>query len=236
MPSKKALEKALQKEKELLALEEKMKEDANWEIGTNKKEFDRENKKNEKHSEKMKRQNEMKNLLLIEEETLSTNYGNRPKTRRNKNDDVYILNQALENTPITRAEKISLQKKQEKDARKFQQLKLEKEKEDKLQKAIEEENFYKKKNIIQNTKLMIDVNNNDLFEEHSIYATGIDNAINILSNDNKLDNIKLSFEEFYKEKLPIIKEQIPGLRLSQYQDKIKKLWKSSIENPMNNFN
>ena len=33
--------------------------------------------------------------------------------------------------------------------------------------------------------------------------------------------------------MEILKQQNPGLRLSQYKDKIQKLWKSSDQNPNN---
>ena len=46
MPSKKALEKALQKEKEIQEMEKKQQEDASWEVGTNRRGKMREQKIN----------------------------------------------------------------------------------------------------------------------------------------------------------------------------------------------
>ena len=61
MPSKKTLEKALQKEKEIAAMEKKMLEDASWEVGTNKKQQFRREKEFQKQEEKKQRSNEVKN-------------------------------------------------------------------------------------------------------------------------------------------------------------------------------
>ena len=67
MPSKKALEKALQKEKEIQEMEKKQQEDASWEVGTNRRGKMREQKINEKQEQKMKRDQEMKELISIDE-------------------------------------------------------------------------------------------------------------------------------------------------------------------------
>lgn len=231
MPSKKALEKALQKEKELAIIEKQKQEDASWEIGINKKGKIREEMKNEKHEQKLKRNKEMKELLEHENETILSNIGKRPKTRRAKDDDFSLLNESLKNAPKTRLQKEEELKQKQREQEKFIQLKREKEKEERLKREREENYLLEKKGIVKDSTLMIEINNHDIYEESSIYATGIDNALDFFDKNH---HTKLSFDEFYKEKLPILKEQIPGLRLSQYQDKIKKLWKSSIENPMNN--
>ncbi len=231
MPSKKALEKALQKEKELALIEKQKQEDASWEIGINKKGKIREEMKNEKHEQKLKRNKEMKELLEHENETILSNIGKRPKTRRAKDDDFSLLNETLKNVPKTRLQKEAELKQKQREQQKFIQLKREKEKEERLKREREENYLLEKKGIVKDSTLMIEINNHDIYEESSIYATGIDNALDLFDKNH---HTKLSFDEFYKEKLPILKEQIPGLRLSQYQDKIKKLWKSSIENPLNN--
>ena len=42
--------------------------------------------------------------------------------------------------------------------------------------------------------------------------------------------LHMAFEE---RMMPEMKEQYPGLRKSQYKEKIFQLWKKSAENPMN---
>tara|TARA_B100000035_G_C21013316_1_gene560672 strand:- start:70 stop:768 length:699 start_codon:yes stop_codon:yes gene_type:complete len=232
MPSKKALEKALKKEKEIAELEKQKQEDASWEIGINKKGKLREEMKNEKHEQKLKRNKEMKDLLEHENETLS-NIGKRPKTRRTKNDDFSLLNEALKNAPKTRSQKEAELKQKQREQEKFIQLKREKEKEERLERERKENYLLEKKGIVKDSSLMLEINNNDIYEEKSVYMTGIDSALDFFDENH---HTKLSFDDFFKEKLPIIKEQIPGLRLSQYKDKILKLWKNSIENPINTFN
>jgi hypothetical protein len=41
------------------------------------------------------------------------------------------------------------------------------------------------------------------------------------------------YNAFYEAQLPILKEELPGLKLSQYKDRIFDLWKRSPENPDN---
>ena len=56
--------------------------------------------------------------------------------------------------------------------------------------------------------------------------------INIFEDD--LPDITVIYKDYYIRNLPIVKEELPGLRLSQYKEKIKKMWKISFENPKNN--
>ena len=61
MPSKKEIEKALKKEIEIQTVEDKMKEDASWEVGVNKREKAKTQKEIQKQEEKL-----MKNQKLAE--------------------------------------------------------------------------------------------------------------------------------------------------------------------------
>jgi hypothetical protein len=41
------------------------------------------------------------------------------------------------------------------------------------------------------------------------------------------------YNAYYERQLPIMKEDLPGLKLSQYKDRIFEAWKKSPENPAN---
>jgi len=71
-------------------------------------------------------------------------------------------------------------------------------------------------------------------------ASGMESALNSLSltsNDVKdihpEKRMKALHKAFEERMMPKVKEEYPGLRLSQYKEKIFELWKKSPENPMN---
>jgi hypothetical protein len=67
-------------------------------------------------------------------------------------------------------------------------------------------------------------------------ASGIDAALETLSISSaplKKVSAKALYNEFEARMLPKIKDDYPGLRLTQYKDKIWSLWKKSPENPAN---
>ena len=236
MPSKKQIEKALYKEKEILAMEEKMREDKSWNVGVNKRSKMREQKMNIKEEEKLKKKKEMKQLIEKDENEMN-NYP-RPSTSRGKKDKFDLLSESLANACKTKPQIDQERKLLEKESRKFEQLRLEKEKERRIEKELEIEKNYKKKNIVRQ-KGLIDIPKNNrlepICEEKSIYATGIDDALELLDDDELKKSEKTTYHEFYERNLPIVEMQLPNLRLSQYKDKIQKMWKISYENPNNNF-
>jgi hypothetical protein len=227
MPSRKILQKALDKEKELQELENRLNEESYWEEGIDKRGKQIEDKINKKQEEKMQRVQEMNNLHKIDEDLCS--HIERPKSRMGSRSKLHLskLEQAFVNIPKTASEKRSEQKQQEQDLRKFRELRISKEKDKKNIKRAEKEYLLNKKSIISDEKLFIDIDDEDVFEEKSIY-----NALNIFEDD--LPDIKVIYKEFYKRNFPVVKDELPGLHLSQYQDKIKKMWEISFENPKNN--
>ena len=64
-------------------------------------------------------------------------------------------------------------------------------------------------------------------EEEEETITGIDNIL------HKPTEESVSYNAFYQQQLPIMKNEYPGLRLTQYQQKIHLLWKKS---PLNKNN
>lgn len=228
MPSKKKLQKALEKDREIQELQRKLEEDKHWNEGIDERGKKREEKQNKQQEEKMRKAKEMRELIARDEEIIDYSK-NRPKSRRGKR-ELNSLEKQLEDRPITKAERILREKEREKDADKFKQL-LQEEKEREEEEKREKE--YRKKNIVSNQNLFISVDNRSVFEENSVYqASTIEDAVNIFNDD--LPNENTLYKDFYQRNLPIVKNELPGLRLSQYKDKIRKMWKISYENPKNN--
>ena len=81
----------------------------------------------------------------------------------------------------------------------------------------------------------------------SYAASGVENALDLLSlaakgsgaaNTDKADRhperrMKSAYAEFEEREMPILKQENPGLRLSQLKQMLQKKWKKSEENPMN---
>jgi hypothetical protein len=196
MPSRKTLQQALEKEKELLELENRLIDDTYWEECDNK-------------PNQMLRVNEMKNLLEIGENLNSTM--KRPTSRmgRRSRPTIRELETAFINLP-----KLTTDNNNE-------------------QQQCEREMLFNKTTNKSSMKLFIDVNNGEVFEDNSIYSVNnMDDTLNIFEDD--LPDITVIYKDYYIRNLPIVKEELPGLRLSQYKEKIKKMWKISYENPKNN--
>ena len=76
-------------------------------------------------------------------------------------------------------------------------------------------------------------------KEDGIDASGVDEAIAALSvggeggAGGKKVNMKAAFKEFEEREIVRLKEENPGLKLSQYKEMVWKAWQKSEENPMN---
>ena len=127
------------------------------------------------------------------------------------------------------------EKQEEKIQKKEEQRKLEEqkklEKQEQMQKQEQEEKKLLQKGIVDNRDVYIPNQNND---EESNYTGSIDDALDLLNEDEKDSKVKDILKEFYNRQLPILKEEQPGLRLNQYKERIYKLWKKSPENPYSN--
>lgn len=72
-------------------------------------------------------------------------------------------------------------------------------------------------------------------------ASGIDGAIDLLSGGSGGGGAekhperrqKAAYAEFEERMMEQLKEDMPGLKRSQYKERIFNLWKKSPENPMN---
>lgn len=80
--------------------------------------------------------------------------------------------------------------------------------------------------------------NNHLDEDFE-HGSGLDAAIDILSlndgghEDHPERRQKAAYRAYYEAMLPILKQEHPGLKLSQYKERIFDLWRTAPENPHN---
>jgi len=144
-----------------------------------------------------------------------------------KKDDLSLLGDAL----VGAAEKKSKAKKRaetEKKQREEREARARAEKQEEEQRQIDP--------LMQNTNMMIE---GALGREGNVLsmdgASGLDGALDTLNVSGGMDvkskrALHMAFEE---RMLPIMKEDYPGLRLTQYKEKIFALWKKSPENPQN---
>ena len=109
-------------------------------------------------------------------------------------------------------------------------LKIKKEEQEELQENERRKNLRKGISYSHNDIMNVEINNT--LEEDEEDITGIDNILDSFSNN---DNF-MSYDEFYNQKLEALKNAFPGLRLSQYKDKIFNLWKKSPYNKNNSIN
>lgn len=74
-------------------------------------------------------------------------------------------------------------------------------------------------------------------KEEDITASGIEDAIAALSTDATTSkgrvNLKAEFKKFEEVEMARLKEQQPGLKLSQYKERCWQNWQKSPDNPLN---
>tara|TARA_B100000424_G_scaffold249324_1_gene223162 strand:+ start:346 stop:1038 length:693 start_codon:yes stop_codon:yes gene_type:complete len=228
MPSKNKLLKQKEKEEQKEKAEEEKLLNEYWNEGTNKRGEKKAQMEHEKQMEKMQKLKEKKELEEAENAYLQSTNTKVKKTKKKKGDDFEMLNEALKNAPKTKAQR-EAEKKQQEKLQKLAELErvnaklkeekelLEKEKQQNIQKGM----VYEHDNIM-------DMEIHNTVEDDEEVITGIDNILNSFSTEDSI-----SYNAFYQEQLPIMKKEYPGLRLTQYQQKIHVLWKKS---PLNKNN
>ena len=185
-----------------------------------------------------------KAALLAEEEAnagstkVSRGVGAGMKTKKNKNkkkSDLDLLEESLvgDAEKKTRAQKKLAREKKERE---------EKARKEKELKAAEEAG--KVDPLLANTDAMlgdagIAGRSANVASSNSADASGIEGAISALAVGGSMEDehpekrMKALHKAFEERMMPIMKEDFPGLRKTQYQEKIFQLWKKSPENPMN---
>lgn len=231
MPNRKELEKAKIKEQQYQEELARKAEEESWSQGVNQRAHKKDVQHREKQEERMRLQKEK--YVQMQEEEIYSNCQSRPKSRYGrKNRDLDLLHEALSSVPKTKAQKEKEQREKIREANLFAQMKKEELTKERKQREERENYLLSKKGIVKQEDLMdsnIRSANRELFEEQSIYATGINDALDIL-NEKKAT---INYKEYYEKNLIVLKRETPGLRLSQYEEKIHKMWKVSFENPAN---
>lgn len=228
MPSKNKQLKAQEKEKQKEEEDNKKLLDDYWSQGTNKKGEKKAQLEHEKQMEKMQKEKEKQELLEADEEISSNVKVTAKKGKKSKTDDFAMLNQSLASAPKTKK-----QKEQEQHLRKKreEEMRLQKQEEELKKEQERRKAQLKNINIDHQDELMIKINNRLEEDDHET-VSGIDGAIDVLSDKPTTQ----TFNEFYECQLKILKEEQPGLRLSQYNDRIHIMWKKSPLNPKNLIN
>lgn len=244
-----ALEKkaASQAQKDAKAASEREREaQAEWAKGANSRGQARSDDAAAKADEAARKRREKAALLAAEDETLGSGGKAKNKTPtlskgksgNKKNNDLSLLENAL----VSGAEKKVKAKKQ-----------AEREKAEKLQaeqaKKKEQEDAVPIDPLLANTQQMIMGTEDDLvgraankaLDDEYATASGIDGALQSLQLSGggatlAAPSMKALYKAFEERKMVEVKADYPGLKLSQYKDKIFQMWKKSPENPANQPN
>lgn len=214
MPSKNKLLKLQEKEQKKEEEENKKRLDEYWSQGTNKKGEKNAKLQHEKQMEKMQKAKEKQDLIQCDEETMRHIKTNIKKSKNKSN--------GLSFSP-----KIDIQKSNE-EKLKQEQLRIQREDKELLREKKEKQAQLKNINLYHQDELMIKPNNT-LEDSEDNTISGIDDAIDFLNNKSTI----MTFNEYYELELENLKRGFPGLRLSQYKDRVHKSWKISKYNPKN---
>lgn len=243
----KALEKKakLQADKDArLAAEAEKEEAKKWEVGA--KDNSKQKAAAEKEMAKLKKKQEVAELIAQDE--ASTPSKTAKKTKKTGKDDFDFLKAALNAQPKSKAQK-------EKEAR--EKKAAEKKKKDEEARALKEarqEAEQAQLKRIASRGIIVDhgedmmqpVNNRpvELETDDDVFVhdvRGIDDALGVFSFADKATPVpqaggssrKAQYARFCDNLLPQLKEEYPGLKLSQYQERMFDAWKKSPENPDN---
>lgn len=207
-----------------------------WEKGANLRKASREDEAARKADEAAQKRREKAELLAAEEAELGQGGsakkaagGAAAKKKNKKKGDLALLEDALQSAA-------------DKKVRKKKEEVFKKQEEEKSKMTQKEE--VPLDPLLANTEKMIGVADEELIgrqanikrmEEEG--ASGIDAALSTLNvsggPQSPPKSAKALYNEFEARMLPQIKEEYPGLRLSQLKEKVWALWKKSPENPAN---
>eukprot|EP00553_Chaetoceros_curvisetus_P008576 CAMPEP_0204614126 /NCGR_PEP_ID=MMETSP0717-20131115/1933_1 /ASSEMBLY_ACC=CAM_ASM_000666 /TAXON_ID=230516 /ORGANISM="Chaetoceros curvisetus" /LENGTH=261 /DNA_ID=CAMNT_0051626723 /DNA_START=50 /DNA_END=835 /DNA_ORIENTATION=+ len=241
----KAANKAV-KDKAAAAAREQQ-EAAEWKKGSNVKKAARDGAAAEKADLAAKKRAEKAALLAAEEEGLSSNTkaakvaAKKGKKKKGGASGFDLL----EATLVGDAEKKTKAAKKTERLRKEREERLRKERE--KVKAQKEAAAQKKNPLMANTDAMIgnamgmegNGKLNRSLAEGEVAASGMDQALNALSigggavDEHPEKRMKALHKAFEERMMPQMKEEYPGLKRSQYIEKIFAMWKKSPDNPMN---
>jgi hypothetical protein len=190
-----------------------------------------------KADEAARKKREKEALLAQEEAALGSGGGNKAKSASSQ-----IKNKKKATNDLSLLDQHALVSEAEKKRRLAKNAELEK-KQQQRQQLEETEAARRAKEeatdpLLLNTQIMLDgaVGREGNIQMEQQQLAGLDGAL--LSLDIGLPGAdikrrKALYMAFESKMMPIVREEHPGLRLSQYKDKIFALWKKSPENPDN---
>eukprot|EP00977_Amphora_coffeiformis_P027829 scaffold34646_cov173-Amphora_coffeaeformis.AAC.35 len=210
-------------------------EAAEWEKGANTRKQSRETEAAAKADEAARKRREKEELLAAEEAALGPGGKAKsvPKVTKKKGgkkkDDLSLLEDAL----VSAADKkLKKQKAAEKEKKEKQAAAL--------AAAAAKPKEVEMDPLMANTESMFvdelvgrDANKARMQAEG---ASGIDEALSMLhvgGDGVALKSTKGLYNKFEEAMMPVVKEENPGLRMTQYKEKIWNMWKRSPENPAN---
>lgn len=244
-PKQKALDKKAANEAaaaEKAAAEAAKQEAASWAVGAK----DGSKAQRAAETEELKRQKAAEKARLEAEDNAAlTGIVVKKAPKKKEKGDLAFLNAALANAPKSAAQKQAEKKKQEAEEKKKNE---EAKREAKAAEAAAEAERIKqleRKGIVVNhtDELMVPINNR-LEEGDFESASGLEGAIDLMSmggvssaggkpDEHPERRQKAMYNAYYEAELPRMKEEHPGLKLSQYKERIFDNWKSAPENPRN---
>jgi hypothetical protein len=173
----------------------------------------------------------------LEEEEASVK-GITKKPKKKGKDDFDLLNAALAAAPKTKTQKAAEEKKRAEEERRKQEAEN-RERNEARRRAQEEERRAAAARgiVIDHGDELMSVTNTNRQDADVLDATGIEAGISVLSAGDELpdshpEKRQKALHSAYVEKmLPVMKKEYPGLKLSQYKERIFEQWKTSPENP-----
>lgn len=260
MPPKDSKAKALEKKAENDAVKQRREDEeaerreaASWNVGT--KQSKKAQEDEEKDAQRRQRIAEKAALEAAENAELSAVVRvGKPQKKKGK-DDFDFLNAALAAQPKTKAQKEAEKRKEEEAARRRKEEEAAEAREAKRRVSCccsllsllcspvqAEEDYIKKmaaKGVVVNhmDDYFVPLDNH-LDEDDFEQGTGLDAAIDVLAIAGKGDEHperrqKALYNAYYEAMLPSMKTDLPGLKLSQYKERIFDLWARAPENPKN---
>lgn len=214
-------------------------EAASWDVGAKK------DKRGtaDKEAEKLKKAADKAAALAEDDEAISQVVVKKGSTKKGKKgkDDFADLQSALASAPKTAAQKAADRK-----AAEQARVKAERAKVDETAKAareareaneLEKAKLYAAKGMVSNQDDLFahKKTDNKLDDEHTLDLTGLESVFDALAGGmpDKHPRMKAIYTAYYNEHLPILKEEHPGLKLSQYKERIYEAFQKAPENPNN---
>lgn len=204
-----------------------------WQVGANSRKANRDEQAALKKDEQARKAREKADLLAQEEaETASGKIKKTPKLLKKgkkKTGNLDLLEESLQSDAAKKMKKKkqdALKKQQEQEAQR-------KAKEEQAQQPVDP--------LMANTNGMLGIDGDDADvvgreankARMEQAASGLDAALDNLSVKVETKSNKALYAEYEARMLPQVKSDFPGLRLSQYKDKVFQMWKKSPDNPIN---